>query len=161
MVGSKSIQEKDIYGTWKYKGSDCVFESDNILKQAGGALASHTLEDQLNGQLAKVGIKPGSCSFTFNEDKTFNANLAGHNVNGTYTFDAKKKTIKFSSLLGLGNVTTHVAKTNGKLSLLFDSDKLLKLAAVVGKASGDATLSTLSKLAESYKGMKVGLQMEK
>ena len=160
-LGSKTITEEDLYGTWKYTSTDCVFETENLLKKAGGAVAANKIESEINEQLSKVGIKPGVCTFTFNKDKTFKASVGGRNLSGTYALDSKDKTIKFSTLFGLGSMTANVAKSNGKISLLFDSDRLLKLAALLGSASGNTTLSTLSKLAGSYDGMKLGLQMEK
>ena len=160
-LGSKTITEEDLYGTWKYTSTDCVFETENLLKKAGGAVAANKIESEINEQLSKVGIKPGVCTFTFNKDKTFKANVGGRNLSGTYALDSKNKTIKFTTLLGLGSMTANVAKSNGKISLLFDSDRLLKLAALLGSASGNSTLSMLSKLAGSYDGMKLGLQMEK
>ena len=160
-LGSKTITEEDLYGTWKYTSTDCVFETENLLKKAGGAVAANKIESEINEKLSKVGIKPGACTFTFNKDKTFKANVGGRNLSGTYALDSKNKTIKFTTLLGLGSMTANVAKSNGKISLLFDSDRLLKLAALLGSASGNSTLSTLSKLAGSYDGMKLGLQMEK
>lgn len=160
-LGSKTITEEDLYGTWKYTSTDCVFETENLLKKAGGAVAANKIESEINEQLSKVGIKPGVCTFTFNKDKTFKANVGGRNLSGTYALDSKDKTIKFSTLFGLGSMTANVAKSNGKISLLFDSDRLLKLAALLGSASGNTTISTLSKLAGSYDGMKFGLQMEK
>ena len=160
-LGNKAVTEEDLYGTWKYTGTDCVFETENLLKKAGGAVAANKIESEINDQLSKVGIKPGACTFTFNKDKTFKANVGGRNLSGTYALDSKNKTIKFTTLFGLGSMTANVAKSNGKISLLFDSDRLLKLAALLGSASGNTTLSTLSKLAGSYDGMKLGLQMEK
>lgn len=160
-LGSKTITEEDLYGTWKYTSTDCVFETENLLKKAGGAVAANKIESEINEQLSKVGIKPGVCTFTFNKDKTFKASVGGRNLSGTYALDSKNKTIKFTTLLGLGSMSANVAKSNGKISLLFDSDRLLKLAALLGSASGNSTLSTLSKLAGSYDGMKLGLQMEK
>ncbi|MBB3703488.1 DUF4923 family protein [Alloprevotella rava] len=160
-LGSKTITEEDLYGTWKYTSTDCVFETENLLKKAGGAVAANKIESEINEQLSKVGIKPGVCTFTFNKDKTFKASVGGRNLSGTYALDSKNKTIKFTTLLGLGSMSANVAKSNGKISLLFDSDRLLKLAALLGSASGNTTLSTLSKLAGSYDGMKLGLQMEK
>ena len=160
-LGSKTITEEDLFGTWKYTSTDCVFETENLLKKAGGAVAVNKIESEINEQLSKVGIKPGVCTFTFNKDKTFKASVGGRNLSGTYALDSKNKTIKFTTLLGLGTMSANVAKSNGKISLLFDSDRLLKLAALLGSASGNSTLSTLSKLAGSYDGMKLGLQMEK
>ena len=36
-LGNKAVTEEELYGTWKYTGTDCVFETENLLKKAGGA----------------------------------------------------------------------------------------------------------------------------
>ena len=60
----------DMTGTWTFTGSALELESDNLLQQAGGTLASSALEKKLDEQLNKIGIKPGQLSFTFNADST-------------------------------------------------------------------------------------------
>ena len=62
-------------GTWTYAGSAIEFESDNLLQKAGGAVAANAAENKLNEQLARVGIKEGQMSFTFNADSTFTAKV--------------------------------------------------------------------------------------
>ena len=62
-------------GTWTYAGSTIEFESDNLLQKAGGAVAANAAENKLNEQLARVGIKEGQMSFTFNADSTFTAKV--------------------------------------------------------------------------------------
>ena len=65
----------DMTGTWSYTGSAIEFESDNLLQKAGGAVAATAAEKKLDEQLAKVGIKAGQMSFTFNADSTFSAKV--------------------------------------------------------------------------------------
>ena len=119
---SATLSQSSIVGTWNYTGSDCVFESENLLAKAGGAIAANKVETELNSQLSKVGIKQGACSFTFNNDNTYSAKLGSRTIQGQYTLDTKNKTIKMTYLGGLANMTPHVAMTGGKLSLLIESD---------------------------------------
>jgi len=162
VLGSGSVSQSELIGTWTYTGSDCVFESDNLLKKAGGAVAASKIKSELNQNLQKIGIKEGSTSFTFNSDNTFKANLGGKSMSGTYVLDEsnQKITLKLGTL-GLGTLKGNVAKSGGKLSLLFDSDKLLKVASVVGSLSGNTAIKALSSLAGSYDGMMVGMQFKK
>lgn len=161
VLGSGSLSESDVYGTWSYTGSDCVFETENLLMKAGGAVAANKLESEINTQLQKIGIKPGACSFTFNQDKSFSANIGGKQISGTYTLDTANKKIQLSTLFGLGKLTANVAKSGNKLSLLFDSDKALKLISIAGSLTGNSAVKTITGLAEKYDGMMIGLQMAK
>lgn len=147
-------------GTWSYTGAAIEFESDNLLMKAGGAVAATTAEAKLNEQLSKVGIKPGQMSFTFNADSTFNAKLGTKTLKGTYVYDATEKhvTMKFVRLI---NMNAKVNCTSGSMDLLFESDKLLKLITFLSSKSSNATLKTISSLANSYDGMMLGFSLEK
>ncbi len=158
---SSSISQSDLVGTWQYTGADCVFESENLLAKAGGAAASKKIESELNTQLAKFGIKEGACSFTFNSDNTYTANLGGRTISGTYTLDSSNKTVKMTYLAGLASMTPHVAKSGSKISLLMESDKLLKLMKGVSALSKSTSASAISSILSNYQGLYIGMQLSK
>lgn len=162
-LGGVAINEQTLYGTWTYQGVDVAFESENFLAKAGGAVAAGTVETKIEEQLQKYGIKPGVARFTFNQDKTFTANLGGKNVSGTYTYDPATRQLTLSAAFGLFNQTATVGTSGRGISLLFPADKLLSLvstaSSLLGQSSG--TLSTLSSLVGNYKGMQIGLELSK
>ena len=90
---STTVSQSDLLGTWNYTGTDGVFESENLLAKAGGAVAASKIEEQLNTHLAKVGISKGACSYTFNKDNTYTATIGKRTISGTYTLDSSKKTV--------------------------------------------------------------------
>lgn len=134
--------------------------SDNLLQKAGGAVASAAAEKKLNEQLAKVGIKAGQLSFTFNADSTFNAKVGQKNMRGSYSYDSstQKVNLKFAKLIGMN---AKVNATSTTMDLLFESDKLLKLIAFLSSKSSNATLKTIGSLADSYDGMMLGFSLQK
>lgn len=158
---STKLSESSIVGTWNYTGADCVFESENLLAKAGGAVAANKIESEINSSLSKVGIKQGSCSFTFNSDKTYTANLGGRTISGTYSLDATNKKIKMTYLAGLASMTPRVSMQSGKLCLLMESSKLLTLMKGVSALSKSNTASAISSILGNYNGMYVGMQLSK
>lgn len=150
----------DLQGKWAYSGSAIEFESDNFLQKAGGSVAAGAAEKKLNGQLAKVGIKEGQMSFTFNADSTFTARVGLKNMKGTYSYESEsqKLNLKFGRLL---NVSAKVNCTSGNMDLLFNADKLLKLITLISSKSNNTTLKAISSLAGSYDGMMLGFSMKK
>lgn len=158
---SSTLTQDELVGTWKYQSPDCVFESENLLAQAGGKVAAQRIEGQLTTHLAKVGIKQGYCSFTFNKDNTYSAVIGGRAINGNYTFDAKNKIIKMTYLGGLGSMTPKVVKNGKSISLLYESDKLMKLVSTMSKLSGSATIKTLNALLGNYDGLYIGMKLQK
>ena len=153
-------QTIDMTGTWTYSGSAIEFESDNLLQKAGGAAAAAVAEKKLDEQLAKVGIKDGQVSFTFNADSTFTSTVGKRTMTGTYSYDATDKVVhlRYFKLL---NMNAKVNCTSTNMDLLFNSDKLLKLIAFISSKSSSTTLKTISSLADSYDGMMLGFALKK
>lgn len=150
----------DLPGTWQYVGSAVQFDSNNLLKEAGGAIAAQTVEKKLDTQFQKVGIRQGITKITFNPDGTFSLS-AGKTKTGTYTYDASRGevTLKFANLVSRAAKVS--SKGSNEMALLFNADQLLKVMSTVGKMSSNSTLSTISSLAGSYQGMEVGLSLKR
>lgn len=151
---------KDITGKWNYSGSAVQFDSDNLLNKAGGTVAASTVESQLDAQLSKVGITAGATSFTFNEDGSFTSIVGKRTLKGTYTYDSSASTIhmKFSGLIGMDAA---VSGSSSAMSMLFDADKLLQLVTFLGSKVNNATIKSITTIAESYDGMKLGMEMKR
>lgn len=157
VTGKTSV---DMTGTWSYSGSAIEFESDNLLNKAGGTVAATAAEKKLDEQLAKVGIKSGKMTYTFNADSTFSTKLGARTLKGTYSYDAAdhQVSLKFVKLI---NLRAKVNCTSSSMDLLFDSDKLLKLITLLSSKSNNSTLKTIGSLAGSYNGMMMGFSLQK
>lgn len=158
---NNALSQKNLIGTWTYAGSDCVFESENFLMKAGGEVASAKIEKEINTQLAKVGIKEGACSFTFNEDNSYTAKIGSRTIKGQYTLDAEKKVISMTYLGGLRTMTPHISKSGDNISILFESSKLLNLLKATSALSGNTSLKTVNSLLSKYDGLYVGMKLAK
>ncbi len=155
------FSQSTILGSWNYQGADCIFESDNFLMKAGGEVAAAQVESKINNALAKVGISAGKCTFTFNKDNTYTATIGSRAISGTYTLDTENKKITLTYLQGLGQMTPQIVMNGGKLSLLFEADKLLKLLSTVSALGGSTSMKTVSNLLTSYDGLLIGMQFQK
>lgn len=160
--GAGTLSAESLAGTWSYSGTACVFESENLLAKAGGAVAAGKITQQLDEALQKAGINTGNISYTFNADGTYSAKLGSRTINGQYTLDAEAQTIQLTYLAGLGKTTSRIVRSGNTLRLLFEGSKLLQLlqgaSALTGGASGS---STLSSLISSYDGLYIGLELQK
>ena len=153
----------DVKGTWTYSGTAVKFESEDLLKSTAASLAASQVEDKLDSYIAKVGIKAGTFSFTFNEDKTFSATVKGKSFNGTYTVseDYKTMSLQFGKTIGLKPFTATISATSSQLDLLFQADKLLELLGKLTSTSSNSTLKTIGSLVNQYDGMMLGLELKK
>ena len=143
----------DMTGTWRYTGSAIEFESENLLKKAGGTVAASAAEQKLDEQLAKVGI-------TFNADSTFVSTLGKRKLNGTYSYDAGTQMLHLR-YMKLIPMNAKVNYTTQQMDLLFEADKLLKLITFLSSKSSSATLKAISSLADSYDGMMLGYELKR
>lgn len=173
---SLPVTDDMLVGTWSYTSVACVLSGDEALSNIGGALGSSKIEETLNGYLSKVGLKEGSCFFTFASDSSCVFKVAGKEIKGKYTFDAneKKLQLKFYSRL---NMTADVAYNLNTLNIVFNADKLLSLVkSVTSKVAGSSNsgskassllggsssaLSSVSSILENYDGMMLGMKLKK
>lgn len=153
----------DVKGTWTYSGTAVKFESEDLLKSTAASLAATQVEDKLDEYVQKVGIKAGTFSFTFNEDKTFTATVKGKKFNGTYTVseDYKTMSLQFGKAIALKPFTASISATSTQLDLLFQADKLLELLEKLTASSNNTALKTVSTIAGQYDGMQLGLELTK
>lgn len=153
----------DIKGTWTYSGTAVKFESDDLLKSTAASLAATQVEEKLDSYVAKVGIKAGTFSFTFNEDNSFTATVKGKNFSGTYTLSEDYKTISliFGTKISLKPFTASLSATSTQIDLLFEADRLLELLGKLTASSSNSTLKTIGTLVNQYDGMQIGLELQK
>ena len=157
------ISKGDIKGTWNYTGSAVKLESEDLVKSAAAGVAATQVEKKLDDYLAKIGLKGGTFSFTFNEDNTFTTTVKGKSFNGTYTFSEENDSInlKYGKNLGSTGITATAQLNGSTLELLFKADKLLDLIGKLTSATSNSTLNTIGTLAGQYDGMKIGLELQK
>lgn len=154
-----AVEELEIPGTWSYVDVAVEFESEDAITSAGGKLAAETVEEKLSPMLAKIGIKAGAFSFTFDQDGTVTTSLAKKTVKGNWTYNKENQTVT----LGLGNkeFTTRMTESGEHINILFKADKLLELIKTVSAKSTNATLSAIGAIATTYDGMNIGFECEK
>ena len=153
------IPEVEIPGTWSYVDVAVEFDSTDALTKAGGKVAAETVEEKLAPMLAKVGIKQGAFTFTFEEDGTLTTTLAKKTVKGTWKYDKKSESVT----LGLSGKEFSTRMTAGEknINILFKADKLLELIKTVSATSSNTTLAAIGAIAKTYDGMNIGFECEK
>lgn len=151
-----TTNQSTIVGSWTYTKPCVQFESENLLAQAGGAVASAKVEEKLAQYYQIVGVKPGACTFVFGNNNVVQYTLGGTSYQGTYTFDSAKKTITITTQMGL-RATAYVSVAGNNMALTFDANKLLSLA---GNAAASMS-GVVTALVGNYKGMKIGFAFAK
>ena len=135
-----------------------AFTSDNLLAQAGGEVAATTIKQKVLPVYQKVGIKSSNTQMQFKEDGTFVAVIAGKQLSGNYTFDAKTSQVVLQTLLF--NMTCYAKRNSDGIALLFESTKLLTLLQTMSALSGNSTLGTIGDLSKNYDGLRLGFDFK-
>lgn len=159
VIGASKLSEKDVIGTWKYYQPGCAFTSENALAAAGGKVVAAEAKEKLLPTYKKLGIKSSNTYFTFNQDGTFSAKVMGKTISGTYKFNSSNSSVQMQTLLL--STTGYLTRNPQGISLLFESKKLLTALQVVGAASGNSTLGTVSEISKNYDGIRLGFDLSK
>ncbi len=175
---SMTLSDKMLRGEWNYSGISCVLESDQALTNIGGTVVTSKIEEKLDSYLAKVGVKEGSCTFTFMENDSCKFSVAGREIRGTYVLYPEEKRINFT-FYGRLSMNAYVTYELTSLNIVFNADKMLALlqkvmnvvsnnggqfASSLGSANATtatATLGTISSLLNNYNGMMLGMELKK
>lgn len=161
IVGGLTKQGIDVTGTWVMSGSSCQFESDNLLKKAGGAVMADKLSDELDKLLEKIGIDKGDFSYTFNSDSTFTSKSKLGNKKGSYSVNAEVSTLTLKYIGGLMKSTCTVKTSADEIQMLYDADKLKELITNIAGKSNINALELLGSLMEQYDGCMLGFKFSR
>lgn len=163
LVSTDKVELSDLKGTWKSVSPAIVFKSENLLQKAGGTAAEAAIEQKLQKYYDAANMD--EFTITFEDDNKYTMTFKnGRTTSGTVTKGTQDGTIVFNfSALGstkLRQVTAYVQKGT-QLSITFDISKLNTLLSSISKYTGNSTISTVSSLLNSYKGMYAGFKFEK
>ena len=154
-----TVDKNTIVGTWNFKGSAFVFESENALASLGSDAIATQVETKVDQYLAKFNIKEGMCSITFNEDGSYVFTAGERYINGTYELNTETKELKMT--FGMFATTAYLVYDAGTINLVYQSDSLLRILKAVGSMSSNATFALLNTLLEQYDGLRIGMAFAK
>lgn len=168
LLGTATVTENSIKGTWSYSTPAVVFESSNVLANMGGTAASTKIETSLQTQLKKIGFTEGKIQLTFADDNKGTITVAGKSIPFTYSLEGSDLTVTLGSTMfnKLSKSFTMNAKITGdELQIAMKADKLANfitsMLTKVGSASNSSALSTVTSLVNKIDGMYLGLKYKK
>lgn len=158
LLSNDDVTIAQIAGTWTSTGSAVAFQSDNLLKKAGGGAASSTIEKKLNDYYKKLGLT--GTVLTINNDGTFTLKAGKISTKGTLTKrDDGNFDFTFTPIgdMKLGTLKAYVEKpATGGLKVMFDASKLMSLLSTLSGIVNNSTLNAATSLLNGYDGLCVG-----
>lgn len=155
-----TVDKNTLLGTWHFKGSAFVFESENTLADLGSDAIAEQVEAQVDKYLAKLNIKEDACNITFNEDNTCTFTAGKKTLKGTYDFNVETKELKLT-YANLLSTTAYLVYDAGTINIVYQSDGLLRILKALGSMSNNGTLALLNTLLTQYDGLRIGMAFEK
>lgn len=155
-------------GAYTYNGiaiSATSSEGGVVANLAGTAVTSG-LESKADEYLAKVGIKPGAMTFTFNSsDNSFVLNCGPLALPGTYKVGEGEKTVTltFGKTMQFLCMTGTLESSLSGAKMLFTADKLMALVKKIASQLGEKSsqLKSITALADGYDNFRIGFKLAK
>ncbi len=162
IIATDKFNVEDLEGTWNYKAPAVAFQSENVLKKAGGAAAATTLENKLAPYYSKLGLT--KTTLTVDKDLNFTMKFGVVTLSGTVSKDENNHLVFAFNAFGkvsLGKMTASATKVGDTLNLTFDATKMIQLLTKVAGVLHNSTLDSVTKLLASYDGIYMGFKLTK
>lgn len=162
VFSSSNLTVSDLSGDWTATGPAVCFESENMLKKAGGIAAASVLETKLSPYYKQYGLT--GANMVIQKDGSFTLTVKGVTLRGVLSQPAnaaKGEFLATFTALGtikLGSFKTYVQKTSSSMDVMFDATKLKTLLAGITKLSGNSLAKGVTSLLDSYDGLCVGFK---
>lgn len=155
-------------GSYSYNGIAVSVTSSEggVLSNLAGTAVTSGIESKADEYLAKIGVKPGAMTFTFNNaDNTFTLNVAGISIPGKYKVGDGEKTVTltFGKSFQFLDMPGTLESTMSGARMTFTSAKAMaffkKLAGALSQSSSQ--ISSIAKLADGYDNYRIGFKLSK
>ena len=160
LIGTAKVDGSSLKGNWSYESPAVVFESENLLKKAGGSLITSTAEKTLQKYLRKIGFEEGKVSISFDGDESYTMQIGTKSINGTYTVADNEITLQRTGLLSQP-IKANLALQGNEMQITFKAHKLLEFLTKISSLTENSTLNLIGNIAGGYDGMQLGFQFKK
>lgn len=155
-------------GTYSYNGIAVSVTSSEggIISNLAGSAVTSGIESKADEYLAKIGVKPGAMTWTFNNtDNTFTLNVGGISIPGKYKVGDGEKTVTltFGKSFQFLDMPGTLESTMSGARITFTSAKAMaffkKLAGALSQTSSQ--IASIAKLADGYDNYRIGFKLSK
>lgn len=158
VISKSNLEVRDLAGTWTYKAPAVAFESEDLLKKAGGEVMASTIENKIAPYYVKAGLQ--NTILTISADGAFTITFKKGKLTGTVTkLDDGRFAFKFNALgrYKIAQAEAYVKKGT-TLQVTFNVTKLIDIVSKIAAYSKQSTLTSAATLLKSYKGLYAGFE---
>ena len=159
LFGGSTFDQSGLLGSWNYNAPGAAFTTQQALTNAGGTAAITNMASSLASNYSNIGINRNNTSFSFQEGNKFSAKVNGIPFSGTYTYNPENGEIALKT--AKETIKGNVTKTEKGMGLMFDSKQMANILQKEGKVSNTTAVQSVSKLAKTANGARVGFELTK
>lgn len=168
LAGTVYSQPVTLDGDYNYNGIAVSVSSSEggVLTNLAGTAVTSGIETKADEYLAKIGVRPGAMTWTFNTaDNSFVVKVGNVSIPGTYKVGNGQRTVTltFGKSMQFLSMTGTLESTSSGARMLFMADKamtfLKKLASVLGQSSSQ--VAGIANLANGYDQFRIGFKLAK
>lgn len=156
VISKSDLSVSDLAGSYTYSSPKIEFESENLLKKAGGAVTTSAIESKISPYFKKLGLN--NMTLTIQSDGSFTMAVKKVKLTGKITKNSDGSfQFQFNAISSVKAFSAKAyVKKGTELTVTFNASKLVTLISNIAKASNNSTASSISSLLTSYKGLYVG-----
>ncbi|MBO7069551.1 MAG: DUF4923 family protein [Bacteroidaceae bacterium] len=161
LLGTTTVSDKSLVGTWSYSQPCVAFESENVLASLGSSVVSSKVETTMKNGLTKIGFTSGKVVMILKEDKTGTISFNGKGIDVNWAVEGTDLKLTFPMIKK--GVTMNAKLSGGELQVAMKTDKLMTLLNAITQKAGsvNSSLGALNSLTKNVKGMYLGLKFSK
>ena len=159
LFGGSTFDQSGLLGSWNYNAPSAAFTTQKALTNAGGAATIANMASSLASNYNNIGINSNNTSFSFQQGNKFSAKVNGIPFSGTYTYNPENGEIALKT--ATETIKGNVTKTEKGMGLMFDSKQMVNILQKEGKVSNTTAVQSVSKLAKTANGARVGFELTK
>ena len=159
LFGGSTFDQSGLLGSWNYNAPGAAFTTQKALTNAGGAATIANMASSLASNYNNIGINSNNTSFSFQQGNKFSAKVNGIPFSGTYTYNPENGEIALKT--ATETIKGNVTKTEKGMGLMFDSKQMVNILQKEGKVSNTTAVQSVSKLAKTANGARVGFELTK
>ena len=159
LFGGMTFDQSGLLGSWNYSAPSAAFTTEKALTNAGGAAAIANIASSLASNYSNIGINRNNTSFSFLDGNKFSAKVNGIPFSGTYVYNPQNGEIALKT--AAHTIKGNVTKTEKGMGLMFDSKQMANILQKEGKVSNTTAVQSVSKLAKTANGARVGFELTK
>ena len=168
LAGSVYSAPVSLDGTYAYNGVAVSVSSSEggVVNNLAGTAVTTGIESKIDEYLAKVGVKPGAVTFTFNgSERTFTMNVGSLALPGNFKVGEGEKTVilTFGKSMQYLSMTGTLESTLTGAKMMFTSEKAVALFKGLAKNLGEkaSAVADIAKMADGYDNYKIGFKLAK